>query len=173
MSYPTQPVLSTYPPPQQGNPPVAMPVQQTYAMPPQQMPMQPVYVPQQQQGTTVVIVEGPGFNGVGYSRGPVAIVCPSCRASVNTNVSLQPGGTAWIWCVGGAAALCGVRVPVRPWQSSVPPSHTLSSSLSVLVLCCVFWPVACLPLCMPDCQDIVHSCPNCGCVVARRDAQRA
>ena len=32
-------------------------------------------------------------------------------------------------------------------------------------------PALCLPaLCLPDCQDIVHSCPNCGVVVQRRDA---
>jgi lipopolysaccharide-induced tumor necrosis factor-alpha factor len=30
------------------------------------------------------------------------------------------------------------------------------------------WPCMCIPFCMDPCQDVTHSCPNCGIVIVRR-----
>ena len=42
--------------------------------------------------------------------------------------------------------------------------------LCCCVLAFVFWPLACLPFCLPSCQDTVHTCPACGCVISRLEA---
>lgn len=33
--------------------------------------------------------------------------------------------------------------------------------LIMVVLCCCFWPLTCVPLCVSNCQDGVHICPQC------------
>ena len=125
--YPSQLQAGPYnlqaPPPQQqqqyaqpymGPPagyPVAMPAAgqpQYMAGPPagygqqQVMPSQQMYaMPQQGQGTVVIVEQGPQYGGQGYgARTPIACMCPNCRTSVNTLVTAQPGVTAWLCCIG-------------------------------------------------------------------------
>ena len=97
--------------------------------PPQysQAPPQPQYYPQQQQaypagppqqyavaqpyqqGTQVVVIEqgyAPGF--VGFGRLSTPCVCFNCHQSVSTNVSIAPGGGAWLACL--ALAFVGLCV---------------------------------------------------------------
>ncbi|KAJ8724903.1 hypothetical protein PYW07_015861 [Mythimna separata] len=33
--------------------------------------------------------------------------------------------------------------------------------LFALLICCVFWPLACLPYCIDSCHNADHYCPNC------------
>ena len=167
--------------------------QQAYAgaAPPgyyQQQPQQPQqYYPQQpqvvmgqpvQQEIVVIETQQPQHFG-GFSRdAPAMCVCPNCRQTISTNVSTEPGAQTW-FCVSPTArtaAAPGLRRPPlaathAPLDARPPPSSPRSASSLALAQFCIllllFWPAACLPFCIPSCQDVTHSCPACGVVVTR------
>ena len=102
------------PPPYQQAMPVAQP--QQYA-PQQYMAGPPMGYggPQMQGGGgTVVIVDQGGAPG-GFGNMPSACVCPACHAHVSNAVTVSPGATSWLCCIG----LCFVGfwpcalIPVR------------------------------------------------------------
>ena len=56
------------------------------------------------------------------------------------------------------------RQTVSTNVSTEPGAQTWFCFCSLLLL---FWPAACLPFCIPSCQDVTHSCPACGVVITR------
>jgi hypothetical protein len=55
--------------------------------------------PQMQGGGTVVIIEQGGIPG-GFGNMPTACVCPQCHANIQTAVTVSPGATSWLCCIG-------------------------------------------------------------------------
>ena len=122
------------PPPYQQAMPVAQP--QQYA-PQQYMAGPPMGYggPQMQGGGgTVVIVDQGGAPG-GFGNMPSACVCPACHAHVSTAVTVSPGATSWLCCIGlcfvgfWPCALIPVRLQGAP-RAAPPcaPAHPLPCS---------------------------------------------
>ena len=140
--------MQQYPPgPTYAQPPPGG--QQYYPPPPpayqQAMPVaQPQYVQQQQQymagppmgyggpqmqggGGTVVIVDQGGAPG-GFGNMPSACVCPACHAHVSTAVTVSPGATSWLCCIG----LCFVGF----WPCALIPVRLLGARARARPPCC-------------------------------------
>ncbi|XP_078614769.1 lipopolysaccharide-induced tumor necrosis factor-alpha factor homolog [Branchiostoma floridae x Branchiostoma japonicum] len=92
------------------------------------------------QSTTTVFVPQPGVavvrvNPTTRSSQPVSLTCPSCNQNVLTTVQYETGTFSWLMV--GAVFLFGFAFPL------------------VWLGCCF------IPLCIKDCKDAKHTCPNC------------
>ena len=98
--------------------------------------------PQMAGGGQVIVIEQHGGIPGGFGNFPSNCVCPQCHASIMTQVTVQPGVTSWLCCIG----LCFVGlwpcalIPVRlnsagggprvaglfPWEGT-PSFHSFLS----------------------------------------------
>ncbi|KHJ96770.1 hypothetical protein OESDEN_03269 [Oesophagostomum dentatum] len=70
-----------------------------------------------------------------YGPCPVEMDCPHCQAHIVTHIERVAGVLPWI--------LCGICV------------------LLGFFLFLITWCFCCLPFCIDQCLDVVHSCPAC------------
>ncbi|CAJ0594309.1 unnamed protein product [Cylicocyclus nassatus] len=70
-----------------------------------------------------------------YGPCPVEMDCPHCQAHIVSHIERIAGSLPWI--------LCGVLVLLGFFLFLVP------------------WLFCCLPFCVDQCLDVVHSCPAC------------
>lgn len=117
------------------------PQQPVYAMPISSQPP-PVMVYQQQQPTEIVVIETPQMS-VGYGAG---------FSRDSPTVCVCPN--------------CRGQVQTR---LSMEPGGQAWCCMCILLI--FFWPLFWLPLCMPACMDVTHSCPQCGAVITRITSQ--
>ncbi|XP_055378378.1 lipopolysaccharide-induced tumor necrosis factor-alpha factor homolog [Condylostylus longicornis] len=54
-------------------------------------------------------------------------------------------------------------------QTELRYETSSKTHLMALLLCLLFWPVACIPYCMDSCQSANHYCPNCGAYIGTYD----
>ncbi|KAJ8724902.1 hypothetical protein PYW07_015860 [Mythimna separata] len=83
---------------------------------------------------------------------PVVITQPTVAYQVPVIVGGQMGPKpAPITC-----RSCNQQIVTRVELKSSTKTH-----LFALLLCCVFFPCACLPYCIDSCHNADHYCPNC------------
>ncbi|KAK6730404.1 hypothetical protein RB195_007087 [Necator americanus] len=70
-----------------------------------------------------------------YGPCPVEMDCPHCQAHIVSHIERVAGVLPWI--------LCGICVFLGFFLFLIP------------------WCFCCLPFCMDQCLDVVHSCPAC------------
>ncbi|CAH1246492.1 LITAF [Branchiostoma lanceolatum] len=102
-------------------------------------PGQPVGMgPPMPPGTTVVVGQQVAMIPPDHptrSKDPVRMTCPTCQQSIETTIERQIG--LFTWLAVGMIFLVGMGFPL-------------------LWLGCCF-----IPMCVPSCKDVKHTCPNC------------
>ncbi|XP_035671458.1 lipopolysaccharide-induced tumor necrosis factor-alpha factor homolog [Branchiostoma floridae] len=116
--------------------PAGLPGQPTVYQP---SPGQPVGMgPPVPPGTTVVVGQPVPMIPPDHptrSKDPVRMTCPTCQQSIQTTIERQIG--LFTWMAVGIIFLVGMGFPL-------------------LWLGCCF-----IPMCIPSCKDVRHTCPNC------------
>ena len=140
--------------PQYGQP-------QYYAQQPQQYAGQPPYA-----APAYAASAPPGAYGYAQQQPQQVIVMQQQQQPevvvIETQQTMNMGGFGRM---GPAMCVCpNCRATVSTNVNSEPGAQTWFCFCILLFL---FWPAACLPFCIPSCQDVTHSCPACGVVVTR------
>ena len=79
---------------------------------------------------------------------PIWTICPNCNTEILTTTE-KSNSTLQMLVAGGFCLFAGVS--------------------SILSIFCVGFPLCfCIPFCMDDWKDVLHTCPNCNYVIFRR-----